>query len=95
MTELSKQIVGYFRENGFTRHLNSNQTEETEHWYIYRHSPKHIDIQGTLNEQYTYIGMRLIGVKHVEYEHDIDTTDMKVEDIIKEIERQIKEWEKY
>lgn len=94
MTEISKQIVEYFQGKGFKRHLNSNQTDESEHWYLHRHEPYHIDIQGTLNDKYKCITMRLIGKKHVEWEEDIDTTDMAFEEIIKEIEDQIEEWEK-
>jgi len=90
MDDLGKQIVEHFKAKGFNRHLNPGQTEDSDHWYIDKHLPRHIDIQGSSDP---YIGMRLIGIKHVEYEYNFDTSDMLPEEIIKEIEGQVEDWE--
>ena len=90
MDALGNQIVEHFKNKGFNRHLNPGQSEDSDNWYIDKHLPKHIDIQGSSDP---YIGMRLIGIKHVEYEYNIETSDMEPMEIIAEIEGQIEEWE--
>jgi hypothetical protein len=95
MNIIAEEITFFLKENGFNRHLNENETEETEHFYMDRHKPYHIDIQGSCTKEYPYLEMRLIGRKHVEDRVNINTSVGSIKEVIEKIKNKIEEWDTY
>lgn len=86
-----KDIIEHFKTLGFILHESETGSD---HFYMDKHKPVHIDIQGNIikNSKSIKLYVRLIGRKHVEEEETF--TISSVEDL-KQIDNLIKRWETY
>ena len=81
-----KENIKFLESLGFVS-LNSNPN--LDHFYMTKHSNDvYMDAQGGKD----YIQIRLIGLKHIEDEFEIEEVN---EDSLKRIKDKINEWENY